>query len=252
MKLQFTKCLKKLGLKKGDILFIHCDISLIKNFRNFKDMENTCKDLLQAIMSVIGPNGTIAIPTFSYSFCKKKNYDPLNTKSECGFFSEYVRKLNISKSYNDPNLSVSVIGKKTNYLTENPTVNSYGEKSFFARFVKLRGKILNINMDAGTTFVHYFERLLNVSYRKDFNTKGNIILKKKKIKSASSIYLRKNKNSYFANFEKLHEFAIKKKYFKVIKFNLGHFGLISLKNIKKIVNEGYKKDKNFLIYESVY
>ena len=36
--------------------------------------------------------GTIIIPTFSYSFTKKETFDPTNTKSEVGIFSEIFRK----------------------------------------------------------------------------------------------------------------------------------------------------------------
>ncbi len=248
---KIIKCLKQIGLKKKDNIFIHCDVSLLKKFESAEDMELTCKNLLNAILEVIGPRGTLAIPTYTYSFCKKKIYDVENSKSECGYFSEYCRKLNVSKKYVDPNLSVAIIGEKAFFLAKNPTINSYGKGSFFEKFTKLNGKILNINMDSGTTFVHYFERLLKVDYRKDKKYKGIMISKKKKIKLESIIYLRKDKKLFHANFENLHKVAVKKKYFITNKYGYGHFGLISLTNIKKIVFEYYKKQKNFLIYDSL-
>ena len=62
---KIIKCLKKIGLK-NDNIFIHCDISLFKKFESFEDMELTCENLQNAIIKVIGPRGTLAIPTYTY------------------------------------------------------------------------------------------------------------------------------------------------------------------------------------------
>ena len=69
---KINQIIKKLGLKKNDNVFIHSDISLIKNYKDKNDMDKTCNKLLLAILDVIGKKGTLAVPTFSYSFCKKR------------------------------------------------------------------------------------------------------------------------------------------------------------------------------------
>ena len=47
---------------------------------------------LMKILTEYFKKGTIIIPTFSYSFTKKEAFDPTNTKSEVGIFSEIFRK----------------------------------------------------------------------------------------------------------------------------------------------------------------
>ena len=158
MKKKINEVIRKLGVKKNDNIFLHSDLSLLKKYKNKKDIDRTCENLLCAILETIGKKGTLAVPTFSYSFCNKKNYHPEKTVSNCGYFSEYVRNHSLSKTYPDPNVSVSVIGHKKNYLTKKVTLNSYGKGSFFENFYKLKCKIMNVNMDAGSTFVHFFEK----------------------------------------------------------------------------------------------
>lgn len=248
MKKKINEVIRKLGVKKNDNIFLHSDLSLLKKYKNKKDIDRTCENLLCAILETIGKKGTLAVPTFSYSFCNKKNYHPKKTVSNCGYFSEYIRNHSLSKTYPDPNVSVSVIGHKKNYLTKKVTLNSYGKGSFFDNFYKLKCKIMNINMDAGSTFVHFFEKKLKVYYRKDIKFSGYIEGKNKRERQSFLLFSRKKKNNYFANFERLNEIAIKKKIFKTYKLGFGFIGIMKIESLKKLITKNYKTNKNFLIY----
>ena len=76
------------------------------------------------------------------------------------------RNIDSIRSY-DSSYSVLGIGKNALRMIENAPINSFGENSFFERFYQSEEKILNLNFDAGSTLIHYFERLLNVPYRFD-------------------------------------------------------------------------------------
>ena len=52
------------------------------------------------------------------SFAKSERYFPKISKSICGHLSEYVKNMKSSSSYNDPNVSVVVLGKKKDFLTK--------------------------------------------------------------------------------------------------------------------------------------
>ena len=240
--------LNNLKIKKNDNLFIHCDLGLIKTYKNRRDLNKMCQTLFNALKKVVGKNGTIAVPTFTYSFAKNKSYDCNLSVSECGFFSEFIRKKKNVLRYNDPNVSVSVYGKNSFFLTDNPQYFSYGFDSFFDRFVKLGGKICNINMDAGSTFIHYFEKKYQAKYRKEKVFSGNIIIKKKKYKKTFSLYVRRRKNAYFANFNNFHNFAVKYKKFKTSIFGRGFIGVISLKDMEKTVKLKLEKDNKFFVF----
>ena len=236
----FYNSLKKIKIKKGDILFIHSDLSLLKLYRNKKDLKDTCKIILKQLLKAVGKNGTLVFPTFTYSFPNKKKYYPKVSKSICGYLSEYVKKLNLSKSYDDPNLSVVILGKHKNYLSKNPTVNSFADNGFFDKFYKLRGNILNINLDSSSTFIHFFERKLKVDYRYDKKFYGYI--KNKKV--VSKIYVLKEPKYYTASFSNFCRRA--EKYYTTSKIGRGFVGKISLTDTFSIVKFGLKKNKKFL------
>ena len=242
-KKNFYRSLINIGVRKGQNLFIHSDIGLLKEYKNKKDITATCKIITRQLLKAVGKNGSLAFPTFTYSFCNNKKYYPKISKSICGYLSEFVKKMKSSSSYNDPNVSVVVLGGEKKFLTKNHTTNAYGINSFFDRFYKLNGYICNINLDSGSTFLHLFEKKLNVNYRIDKPFYGFVKDNKNKIKS--EIYVVKKNNIFEADLAKFHDLA--KKYYKVCNIGRGFVGIISLKKTFQVVQLGLKKNKHFLI-----
>ena len=70
----------------------------------------------------------LIVPTFTYSFFKKKILK-LILKSKW-YFSEYVRNLKNSKRIMDPNFSVSIYGKNKKYFSNIVYNNTYSDESF--------------------------------------------------------------------------------------------------------------------------
>jgi len=69
---------------------------------------------------------------------------------------------------------VAAIGEKNKYFTSLTPQHSFGSDSFWAKFLKAKGKICNFNFDAGSTFVHFVEKSLKVPYRFDKTFRGTI------------------------------------------------------------------------------
>ena len=165
------EALIQIGIECGDDVFIHSNIGFFGRLENCKTGQQLCKTFLDCICNVIGESGTAVFPTFSYSFCHGEIFDPCNTKTTCGLLSQYVLGLPKAVRSLDPNFSVAAIGDKSVYYTENPAHESFGKGCFFERFVNNNGKIICMNFDAGSTFIHYVERKNSVDYRynKAFN-----------------------------------------------------------------------------------
>jgi|TARA_B100001094_G_scaffold333125_1_gene408858 aminoglycoside 3-N-acetyltransferase len=240
-----VKALKRIGVKKGDLLFISSNITFF-GITNVFNKDELCKIFLDCFLKVVGKSGTLCFPTYSYSFGQNKNYDTLYTKSDCGIFSEFMRTNKKVLNYYDPNVSIAIYGNKKKYFSKYVTKNSYAENSFFDRFFKAGGKVCNLNLPAETCFVHYFERKLNVPYRYDKEFKGTIISKGEKIKTNSIIFVRKIKKKFIGDYEDLTGAMVK---FKILKkANIGRGFILSyklndqFKLIKKMIN----KDKFFL------
>jgi len=196
-------------------------------------------------MSVLGKKGTLVVPTFTYSFCKKNNFDPKNYKSICGVFAEYTKKNKHAKIYEDPNLSVAAVGMYKNYLTKNPTIDAYGKNSFFDRFYNIGGKICNLNLDIISTFIHYFEKELKVSYRFNKTFKGYIIKKNFFFYKESILWVRYLKPSTKQKLNRL--VAAAKKKTKVSYLGSGFITSISLKDNFEIIKKNFTKNPKFLI-----
>ena len=79
-KKNFYKSLINIGIKKGQNLFIHSDIGLLKEYKNKKEIVLTCKIIVKQLLKVVGKNGSLAFPTFSYSFTKSERYFPKISK----------------------------------------------------------------------------------------------------------------------------------------------------------------------------
>ena len=238
--------LKLIGLSKGDNIFCHSRLSLF-SFINQKNIKKVSQAFFKAFINVIGKEGTIAIPTFSYSFSNSKNYDPKNTPSNCGAFTEYLRTKKDFITYPDPNVSVSIYGKNAKWLSKYENKNAYGKNSFFDKFDKLNGKILNISLGPTSTFIHYYERQYGIDYRYDKKFFGYIKKNGKLKREYSTIFVRKKKNYYtqdIRQFEK--EYILSGKY-KVINYDNGFFGFTDLKSYKKFIFKKLSKNKNKLI-----
>lgn len=163
--------LQKIGIKEGDSVFIHSNLGFLGMMENCLTKEKLCEEFLNAIKTTIGDEGTIIAPAFSYSFCHGEVYKPLETGTTCGMLSEYmIHNYGHNRSL-DPNFSICGVGKDIIYYRDCNVHEAFGKDSFWERFVKKGGKIICVNFDAGSTLIHYIEKLNHVAYRynKAFN-----------------------------------------------------------------------------------
>lgn len=169
-------CLRSIGITAGDHLFIHSNVGFFGRMENVKSANDLCESFWNALLEVVTENGTIVFPTFSYSFCHNEVYDPKTTKTNCGMLSEYAMTKPGSIRSMDPNFSIVAYGKLAKAFTEEPTHESFGKGSFWDRFLAQEGKIVCMNFDCGSTFVHFAERMHSVSYRFNKAFNGTTVL----------------------------------------------------------------------------
>lgn len=172
------------GLVKGDNIFIHSNLGFFGRPQGIDKKGELCSMFKNAIFEVIGIEGTIVVPTFSYSFCNGEIFDKLNTESVCGIFSEYIRQEPEAIRSDDANFSITAIGKNSNYFTIESPQYSFGKNSFWERFLNVNGKICNFNFDSGSTFIHYVEKVLTVPYRYDKLFKGISVVSGKRLEKS--------------------------------------------------------------------
>lgn len=100
------EALISVGLKKKDIVFVHNNVGFLGMPKGGSNVQNVFSTILDAFFSVIGASGTLIVPTFTYSFPHGKVFDPDLTPSDCGVFTEMLRKH--PNAYRSHALAVSI------------------------------------------------------------------------------------------------------------------------------------------------
>lgn len=177
-----VSALKSLGLLRGDIVFFSTSLGLLGSADGIFTNDGLNQLFYDCIKEVLGINGTILVPTYSYTFGKRRAcdlalFDPKTTPAEIGPFPEYFRKQQGVKRSLDPMVSVSGIGPAFKDLIEKLPQTSYGADCIFYRLTCTKAKCCNIGLGPNwTPFIHYADWLTKVPFRYDKLFVGNIMV----------------------------------------------------------------------------
>ena len=185
------------------------------------NLNKASKLILNAIKEVLSLNGTILIPTYSYSFGqsiknKMQIFNVKKTPSKVGPFGNFFMKQKGVIRSEDPMVSISGFGLNAKKLLKNISPTSYGKDCTFERILKIRNaKCCSIGLGPNwMPFIHYCDWLNKVPFRYNKFFRGIIIngrVKKKIIWHYPVRYLRKETIS---NGYKIGKLACKNKIFK--------------------------------------
>lgn len=141
---QLKEDFRKIGLQEGDDLVVTLSLKRIGYLKGGPD------EFIDGLLEVIGPNGSLMMNTFNYSFplsCIPLDYifDHKSTKASTGLVPETFRKRKGVLRSRHPTCSVAVFGKYKNYLTKghDETSDSYLP---YTRLAKIDGKYLCIGI----------------------------------------------------------------------------------------------------------
>ena len=167
--------LVKLEADKCEILYIHSSLSFGTPNPQLKKSQ-----LLGAILDVIKALNvkTVCMPTFTFSFCNGKDYDPVKSASKMGALNEFFRKQGGVIRSADPLMSTALLGEDTD-LVLNVGHSSCGANSTFDKLRHRDGvKFLFLGPKIGDcmTYMHYLEWLYGVDYRYERVFKGNVTI----------------------------------------------------------------------------
>ena len=167
--------LKEIGVCSGDVLYVASDIKTLL----FDGMEQGCysdnssqdkfiNDFIESIIGLLGKEGTILLPTFSWDFCRGNGFNMKYTKSEVGSLSNWVLKNRSDfKRTHHPIYSFIVYGKLMDLFVSMDNQDAWGEFSPFKYFHDNNSKQLLFDIEPfqGLTFGHYVEQCINIPYR---------------------------------------------------------------------------------------
>ncbi|AQW81324.1 aminoglycoside N3'-acetyltransferase [Campylobacter pinnipediorum subsp. pinnipediorum] len=157
------ECLYNLGIKRGDYICIHS--SIFEFGRALIDYDKLLSNICKVFFDIVGKEGIVMMPTFTYSFCDGDIYDKEKSKSKVGILGEFFRKLKGVYRTDDPIFSFAVYGDKS-YEFLKTTDSCFGKNSPYDILVKNNGKIVMFGLkEEGYSFNMYIEQYLKVRYR---------------------------------------------------------------------------------------
>ncbi len=232
-----VKALRSVGLGPGDTVFSHSNIGFFGVPQGVTDSRGACELILDAFTEVLGTDGTLIVPTFTYSFPDGSHFDPDTTASTCGAFTEFVRCLPDARRSTDPNVSVSAIGARADELTVDVSTNAYGSDSFAGRFFDTGGSVCNLNFDAGSTLVHYVEREMGVPYRFDKTFPGTRWIDGVGCEITSTLWVRHLVDGTEAEFTAFDGLARDRGLFRTHPVGRGQVGCMATTDIRDLITD---------------
>src|SRR5512140_1736521 len=78
------------GIGPGDTVLVHLDVAALGDAEGAPTAATRNALVREALFDAVGPQGTILVPTYSFSFCRQQDFDPDTTPSVCGAWSPTV------------------------------------------------------------------------------------------------------------------------------------------------------------------
>ena len=154
--------LRGIGLRESDIVYVH------SSMKKVGWIEGGIVTLVEAFLHVLGSEGTLAVPTHTYSFTGKDEppFDRENSICQTGAFCEAVRKYPGAKRSGNASHSSAAVGKLAEYITSNhDPANAVGYESPLYRIYVSGGKVLLLGVSqVSNTMIHLAEFLSGVPY----------------------------------------------------------------------------------------
>jgi len=246
--------LQDVGIKRGDILFSHFNLGFYGIPEGGMTESNIFSIFYEAIFDIIGDDGLLVVPNFTYSFNSLNNngiFDYENSKSKMGFFPEMIRKQDKSIRTFDPIFSCSLIGNVKKLLPQNIiSTELFGIGSIWEYLLKNNAKLCNFNLDVGfSTFLHYCEKVCNVPYRKNLKFSGTSIINERKIFHSVDYFCRANTSTYKAETREYSEYVKEKKTANYSKVARGELVSMKVNDSLDIFKEMFHYNNYFLTVE---
>lgn len=243
------KSLMKVGIGKGDNIFIYSNLGFFGKLKDAYDEKSYCSAFKDMILDLLGNEGTLVIPTYSYSYFNNQIFDKDKTQSVCGIFSEFIRNDSHALRSDDPNFSVSVIGKRAKFFTENCSLHSFGKNCFWERLLNVGGKLCRFNLSPDyNTFIHYVEKTCKVPYRYDKAFKGKSMINGHKELRTHLHFVRDLSDSNLVpDLKKLDQKSKKLGLLKEVSLGKGIISCMTCRETFNLIVNELQRNPNFLI-----
>ena len=153
------------GLQSGDCVLLSSDIMKL-TFTAGRNGELFDRNrFLEAILEVIGTEGTLLIPTFNWDFCHGVAFDYRKTPCKTGTLGTVALRHPAFRRTQHPLYSFAVAGRDQELLCQMQNQSSFGDDSPFGYLEQHHGKsvLIDLHYTDCFTFVHHCEEQCGVN-----------------------------------------------------------------------------------------
>jgi aminoglycoside 3-N-acetyltransferase len=141
------EALRRVGIGTGDLVFVQVCADALGPSEAGADPDVLCALIHDALRAAVGPTGTLLVPAYTFSFCKREAFDVEATPTQAGpwnsfaEFPDFVRRLPGAIRSRDPIFSTAGVGPLAAELLTNLPPICLGAGSVHDRVRQRGGKI---------------------------------------------------------------------------------------------------------------
>lgn len=156
----FLAAFQRLGMRRGETVMVHSSLS---KFGYVEGGEDTVIDVL---LETIGSQGTLVMPTLSFSWVGQPPYDPQRTPSQVGAITEAFRKRPGVLRSPHPTHSVAAYGVKAEFIVSGHTPDRpvFDKEGAYGKLYELDAWILMLAPLGKNTIMHMGEEWAGVPF----------------------------------------------------------------------------------------
>lgn len=200
------------GLEFGDTVLVHSALSGM-----------TCDPeiLLDALIDVLGEEGTLLVPTFTPTYRHESPngvFDLRSSPSEVGYFSELVRTRPEATRNVDPTHSFAALGERAEAFGRLHARSTYDRNNVLGRLHEVGAKVLAIGLEPfgrSMTFFHYVEGREGVTrqgweYRHEKGFPGTLVVNGKAFDTEHVIHVQNYEKDVTYDFAPLGKMLVER------------------------------------------
>ena len=148
---------REVGLKPGDVVLAHSAM------RTFGPIDGGADAVIDALLEVIGPRGTLVVPTFTFAHEAEDDpiIDPASDRSEMGIITETARKRPDALRSTAFRHSFAAIGRRATVITNiDPALTVFDFRSSFGVMLSLNTHVLLLGVTYASSTSHHFAEMV--------------------------------------------------------------------------------------------
>ena len=161
------RALAEVGVQPGQVVYLQADLSTVGRVVGAATREAFCAAYLDALFDLLGPDGTVAMPTYTTQVARfDQAFVWEETPTVLGLLPEYLRTRPGAVRSIHPLHSVTALGAAAERLCSGNSTASFGWHSPFHRLYDSGAKILTIGLPSGYAagIAHHLEAACALPY----------------------------------------------------------------------------------------